>query len=254
MNDAPRAEPDGIDRIAPTRRPQGLAVMRQRWARLLFLHWPLPAGDVRPLVPRGLDVDTYDGQAWVGLVPFVVTGARPVFLPPIPGVSNFAEVNVRTYVHERGRDPGVWFFSLDAASRIAVAAARRLYRLGYRFAEMSADTESETVRFQSRRVTPGPLPASCAVRYAPRGPARHAVPGTLEHFLIERYVLYAAHGPRLYQARVHHEAYPVQDAEVEGLQEDLLAAAGIRRPGSPPLAHYASAVDVEVFPLHRRKG
>jgi uncharacterized protein YqjF (DUF2071 family) len=223
--------------------------MRQRWARLLFLHWPVPADEVRPLVPAGLEVDTCDGQAWIGLVPFVVTGARPVFLPPLPGVSNFEEVNVRTYVHHGGRDPGVWFFSLDAASLIAVAAARALYKLGYRHAEMSADTNGGSVRFRSRRLAPGPLPATCAVRYEPRGSITHAAPGTLEHFLIERYVLYAAHESRLYQARVHHAPYPVQGATVEGLEEDLVAAAGIRRPASPPLAHYASMVDVEVFPL-----
>ena len=240
---------DAIDRIAPARRPSGPAVMRQRWARLLFLHWRVPAADLRDLVPRGLEIDTFGGEAWVGLVPFVVTGARPVFLPPVPGVSNFEEVNVRTYVHRGGSDPGVWFFSLDAASRIAVAAARRLYRLGYRHAEMSADVTGGCVRFRSRRLGPGPLPATCAVRYEPRGPVTQAVPGTLEHFLVERYVLYAAEGPRLFQARVHHVPYPVQAAAVEGLEEDLLAANGIRRPASPPLAHYASEVDVEVFPL-----
>jgi uncharacterized protein YqjF (DUF2071 family) len=223
--------------------------MRQRWARLLFLHWPVPATELRALVPSGLEIDTYDGVAWVGLVPFVVRGARPALLPPLPGVSNFEEVNVRTYVHHAGRDPGVWFFSLDAASRVAVAAARALYKLGYRHAEMTAETEGAAVRFESRRIAPGPLPAGCALRYEPRGEVRHAVPGTLEHFLIERYVLYAADESRLYQARVHHEPYPVQAAAVEGLEEDLLAAAGIRRPASAPLAHYASEVDVEVFPL-----
>lgn len=244
-------EKSAIDRIAPTRRPAGVAVMRQRWAKLLFLHWPVPAAELRALVPSGLEIDICDGQAWIGLVPFVVTGARPRFFPPIPGVSNFPEVNVRTYVHLNGRDPGVWFFSLDAASRVAVAAARRLYKLGYRFAEMTANAEGEAIRFQSRRIAPGPLPAGCALRYEPRGPVTHAVPGTLEHFLVERYVLYAADGSRLHQARVHHAAYPVQSAAVEGLQEDLLAAAGIRRPDSSPLAHYASEVEVEVFPLRR---
>jgi uncharacterized protein YqjF (DUF2071 family) len=209
----------------------------------------VPAADLRDLVPRGLEIDTFDGEAWVGLVPFVVTGARPVLLPPLPGVSNFAEVNVRTYVHHGGVDPGVWFFSLDAASRLAVAAARRLYKLGYRHAQMRADTLGDGVRFQSRRLAPGPLPATCGLRYEPRGPVTHAVPGTLEHFLLERYVLYAADGPRLFQARVHHQPYPVQAAAVDGLEEDLLAAAGIRRPASSPLAHYASEVDVEVFPL-----
>jgi uncharacterized protein len=223
--------------------------MHQTWARLLFLHWPVPADELRPLLPKGLELDTHEGQAWVGLVPFVVRGARPAFLPPVPGVSSFDEINVRTYVHDRGRDPGVWFFSLDASSRVAVATARALFKLGYRFARMRAEVSGERVRFRSTRVTPGPLPAACAVEYAPRGAVTHAVPGTLEHFLLERYVLYAADGDRLFRGRVHHPPYPMQAASFEGLEEDLLAAAGIRRPPQAPLAHYASAVQVEVFPL-----
>jgi len=131
---------DGIDRLAPTARPPGRAAMKQRWSRLLFLHWPIPPEELRPLLPRGLALDTYAGQAWVGLVPFVVTGARPAFLPSMPGVSSFVEVNVRTYVHHGGRDPGVWFFSLDASSRVAVHVARTLYHLPYRFASRGRGT------------------------------------------------------------------------------------------------------------------
>src|SRR5438477_1816080 len=204
---------DPIDRIAPTRRPEGPAVMRQRWARLAFLHWPVPAEEVQRLVPAGLTVDTFDGQAWIGLVPFVVTGARPVFLPPVPGLSSFDEVNVRTYVHREGRDPGVWFFSLDASSRLAVRTARALFKLGYRYARVHAEKRADgLVRFESRRIAPGPLPATCALDYAPQGLVRHAMPDTLEHFLVERYVLYATDRTRLYQGRVHHEVYPLQAA------------------------------------------
>jgi uncharacterized protein YqjF (DUF2071 family) len=172
----------------------------------------------------------------------------------VPGASSFDEVNVRTYVHDRGRDPGVWFFSLDASSRLAVAAARACFKLGYRFAEMSADGDGEGVVFHSRRIAPGPLPATCHMRYTPCGEVTRAAPGTLEHFLLERYVLYAAHGARLYQGRVHHRPYPLQGATVDGLREDLVAAAGLRRPAVPPLAHFASAVDVEVFPIRRLDG
>lgn len=231
-----------------------MPVMRQRWARLLFLHWRVPADEVRPRIPAGLEVDTHDGQAWIGLVPFAVRNARPVFLPAVPGLSSFDEVNVRTYVHYRGRDPGVWFFSLDASSRVAVGAARTFFKLGYRFAEMSAHVDGESVSFHSRRIAPGPLPATCEMRYAPRGEVAHAGPGTLEHFLVERYVLYAAHGARLYQGRVHHEPYPLQTAAVDGLSEDLLAAGGFRRPAGEPLVHYASGVGVEVFPIRGLDG
>jgi len=240
---------DGIDRIAPTVRPGGRAAMRQRWSRLLFLHWPIRADEMWPLLPRGVDLDTHDGQAWVGLVPFVVTGARPVLLPAVPGLSSFVEVNVRTYVHYRGRDPGVWFFSLDASSRVAVFVARRLYHLAYRFAEMTADVRGDRVHFRSRRIAPGPRPGTCAVEYEPRGAVAPAAAGTLEHFLLERYVLYSTDGRRLYQGRVHHPPYPTQAAAVDGLAEDLIAAAGLLRPPCDPLVHYASGVDVEVFAL-----
>ena len=239
-----------IDRVAPARRPEAAAVMRQRWARLAFLHWRVAPEEVQRLLPTGLTLDTFDGEAWVGLVPFVVTGARPALLPPVPGLSRFDEVNVRTYVHFRGRDPGVWFFSLDASSRVAVAVARALFKLGYRFARIRAEEEDAgRVRFESQRVSPGPRPAGCAIEYAPHGPVRHAVPDTLEHFLVERYILYATDGSRLYQGRVHHEAYPLQEATVTGLREDLVAAAGITRAPAEPLVHYASEVNVEVFPL-----
>jgi uncharacterized protein YqjF (DUF2071 family) len=240
---------DGIDRLAPMRRPAGRAVMKQRWSRLLFLHWPIAAEELRPLLRRGLTLDTYDGQAWVGLVPFVVTGARPVFAPAIPGVSNFVEVNVRTYVHDRGGDPGVWFFSLDASSRVAVRVARALYHLAYRFAEMAADVSGERVRFRSRRAERASRPAGCTLEYEPRGPVAPARPGTLDHFLLERYVLYAAKGDRLYRGRVHHSPYPAQDATVEGLTEDLIQAAGLVRPAGDPLVHYAAGVDVDVYGL-----
>lgn len=223
--------------------------MRQRWARLLFLHWPVPADELRPLIPAGLEVDTHDGQAWIGLVPFVVRHARPVFLPSMPGVSSFVEVNVRTYVHHRGRDPGVWFFSLDASSRVAVYVARTLYHLPYRFAVMASDVHGARVHFRSRRIAPGPRPGTCAVEYEPRGAAVPARPGTLEHFLLERYVLYAAHAGRLYMGRVHHAPYPMQEAAMEGLAEDLIAVADLVRPPREPLVHYASGVDVEVFAL-----
>src|SRR5262245_29721397 len=214
--------------------------MRQRWARLAFLHWPVAPEAVAPLIPRGLEVDTHDGRAWVGLVPFVVTGARPVLLPPIPGVSTFDEVNVRTYVHVGGADPGVWFFSLDASSRVAVAVARALFKLGYRHAAMSAEVDGARVRFSSRRLAPGPRPAACALEYAPSGSVSHAVPDTLEHFPLERYVLYAEDGGRLYQGRVHHPPYPMQGATVSGLSQDLVAAAGLPAPRGEPLMHYAS--------------
>ena len=129
-----------IDRVSPTLRPERTAIMHQRWAELGFLHWPVPVAALRDLIPRALTVDTHEGQAYVGVVPFTVTGARPMLMPPLPWVSDFHEVNVRTYVHLDGADPGVWFFSLDASNPVVVAlgafawdgALRAMAELGHR--------------------------------------------------------------------------------------------------------------------------
>ncbi len=239
-----------IDRVLPTRRPPGRAAMRQRWAELLFLHWTVPAAALRPRLPPALSVDTFEGQAYVGLVPLAMRGVRPVWAPPLPLLSDFREVNVRTYVHLKGQEPGVWFFSLDTSNPLAVAVARVLFKLPYYLARMRLEYEAGgTVRYSSDRW--GSRPARCTVRYAPSGPARVAPPGSLEYFLAERYVLYTQGRGHLYRGRVHHPPYPLQPAQVDGLEETLLAAAGLTRPAQAPLAHYAHEVSVEVFPLRR---
>ncbi len=241
-----------IDRMAPTLRPSGRVAMRQRWADLLFLHWPVPAEALRPLIPPELEVDTFGGDAYVGLVPFTMTGVRPVWSPPVPGLSNFHEINVRTYVHREGRDPGVWFFSLDAAQSLAVRIARTIWHLPYHFARMSLERGAEgAVRYRSERLWPGPLPGSCDLAYRAEGTPSPAVPGSLEHFLAERYILYAQGRRGMCLGRVHHTPYPLQSASLLDLDENLIAASGIARPATAPLAHYASEVQVEVFPLTR---
>lgn len=248
-----------IDRIEPTREPRRRHVMWQKWRKLLFVHWPIPIEELRPLVPPQLELDLFDGTAYVGLVPFTMKGVRPVGLPPVPGLSSFHETNVRTYVHREGRDPGVWFFSLDAASAVAVSLARRLFHLPYFRARMFLDWEGpagpdgpRSLLYAGNRRHPGQVgPASYLIRARPEGPAHAARPGTLEHFLVERYLLYALKEGRLYQGQVHHRPYPVQAAEVSTLDESLLAADGIRRPDAPPLSHYARGVDVKVYALRR---
>lgn len=258
-----------IDRIAPTRRPAGRTAMFQHWAHLLFLHWAVPVDTLRPLIPPDLDVDTFEGRAYVGLVPFTMTGVRPVWSPAFPALSNFHETNVRTYVHRQGRDPGVWFFSLDAANALAVRIARALWKLPYYFARMSllhtvedegarsiesraeGDSRSPLIRYTTERLWPGPLPGACTVSYTPTGTPHSAAAGSLEHFLVERYILYTTANDRLLHGRVHHAPYPVQSAIVHALDENLVAAAGIRRPEEAPRAHYAREVSVRVFPLRR---
>jgi uncharacterized protein YqjF (DUF2071 family) len=248
---------DPIDRIAPTLEPDQQVLLHQNWHHLLFLHWEVPANDLQALLPPRLTLDTYAGKAYVGLGPFTLTGVRPILTPPLPWISEFHEVNVRTYVHLEGRDPGVWFFSLDASSRIAVAAARAAYKLHYLEAEIDFRNSGgaiPTIDFESRRTDArGTVPANAHVSYRPiEGPFAPAVPGSLEHFLLERYILYAQDAQRqLYRARVHHQPYPVQRAEVLSLSETLIWAAGIRRAEGVDHRHYAREVNVKVYPLEK---
>lgn len=244
---------DTIDRIAPTRRPEGRVVQHQSWLDLTFLHWRIPVAALRPLLPAALEIDTHQGDAFIGVVPFTMTGVRPLWAPPVPGISNFHETNVRTYVHLEGRDPGVWFFSLDAASRVAVTIARTFWHLPYHHARMALDKGPDGIlRYASERRSPPPLPGVCNVTCRPLSEPSPAAPGTLEHFLAERYVLYADAGDgALRRGRVHHVPYPLQTAEVLSWEESLLAAAAIERPAGEPLAHFASGVAVEIFALER---
>lgn len=248
---------DAIDRISPTLEPDQQVLMYQNWHHLLFLHWEIPPQELQALLPPRLTLDTFDGKAYVGLIPFTMTGVRPILTPPLPWISSFHEVNVRTYVHLDGRDPGVWFFSLDASSRIAVAAARAMYHLSYFEAEMDlrvGEGVLPVIEVDSHRTDArGAQPANLHARYrAVEGPVQAAAPGTIEHFLIERYILYAQDEERqLYRARVHHEPYPVQKAEVLALDETLVWAAGLRRSEGVELRHYAREVRVKIFGLER---
>jgi uncharacterized protein len=245
-----------IDRLAPTHRPQQRAVMRQKWRDLLFIHWPINPDALRPMIPSQLELDLFEGIAYVGLVPFTMIGVRPVGLPAMVGLSSFHETNVRTYVRVADRDPGVWFFNLEAANPLAVLLARRLFHLPYHYARMFLEheaspqpLETSSILYAGTRRWPGPLPASYSLRAAPDGPVKPALAGTLEHFLVERYILFTTWKSRTYQGRVHHTPYPLQSANLLSFDETLLAAAGIKRPEIAPFAHFAGGVDVEVFPL-----
>lgn len=237
-----------IDRMTPTRRPAGRPSGYHRWSNLLFVHWRVPAEVIRPLLPTGLTLDMWDGDAWVGLVPFHMSGVRPWWSPAVRGLSDFHETNVRTYVH-CGGEPGVWFFSLEASNRIAVWLARWGWHLAYHYARMSLERSESRVKYFSRRGTASDVGCNVEVEIASGLPSC-AEPGTLEHFLIERYILYsAAPGGRLFRGCVHHAPYSLREARVVSCEETLISSNGIIRSGPPCHVVFCDGVDVEVFPL-----
>jgi len=222
-------------------------VMEQTWHDLLFAHWPLSPETLRPLVPAQLPLDTYDGQCWVGVVPFWMSGVRPRGIPPIPGLSRFPELNVRTYVTLAGK-PGVYFFSLDAGSRVAVKAARFLYHLPYLYAEIKADVVSDEVIYRSaRRGTR----AEFRARYGPVSEVRLGEPATLAHWLTERYCLYTLHNESVYRCDIHHAPWPLQNGSAQITLNTMTTAAGITLPDAPPRLHFSKQQNVLVWPLRR---
>lgn len=223
--------------------PDRAWIMRQTWSQLLFAHWPVPAEELRPLIPPGLEIDTFDGHAWVGVVPFMMSGVALRGLPPVPGTSRFPELNVRTYVRH-GERPGVWFFSLDAASRLAVRAARMWFRLPYFDADMRCERVGAATEYASVRTHRGAPPAEFRARYEPAGPVCHAESGSLEHWLTERYCLYAQKGDALLRGEIHHGPWPLRPASGELDTNSMASAAEIELPNTTPLLHYAESIDV----------
>lgn len=235
-------------------RPAGRPAMSQSWRDLSFLHFSADPGEIQRLIPDGLLVDTFpdiDGEerAYVGLVPFRMENVTPYRVPPVPGCHAFPETNVRTYVHREGRKPGVWFFSLDASNGLACRVARSWFSLPYRHASMSLEFSEHMVRYKCGRYRADahhditvdigdPLPAPMS---------------SLEFFLVERYLLYAARDGGLHTGRVFHKPYPLQRASLEACDENMVEAAGIV-PGEFTNVAYSAGVDVEVFPLERIQG
>ena len=237
-----------IDRLAPRRRPPGMALLHQRWHGLAFLHWSFAPDAVRAIVPAALELDLFDGRAWVGITPFTVTRMRPSLLPPLPVVSSADEVNLRVYVHRDGV-PGIWFPSLEITNRLALAGARIAYRLPYFHARMSVVRDGDTVSFRSERS--GTPHAVLDAQWRLGQPRPPAAPGSLEFFLIERYVLYARAGTTLMRARIHHRPWPLREVEVLRIASTLPEAAGLPAPSTPVLAHaQGEPFDVEVWPPH----
>ncbi len=215
------------------------------------MHWEVPEAALRPLVPPALAIDTYEGKAYVGVVAFTMHDVRPSrFLPPIAGAAGFGEVNVRTYVHHEGRDPGVWFISLDAQSVLAVLGARAFFHLPYYHARIETQRQGDTIAYRAQRHWADGVPAGLTTRYEVGAETGASEPGSLQHFLVERYALYAMTPQgRLLQARVHHAPYRVRHARVLEMTESLVHAGGLERPEGRASELWSEGVDVEVFGL-----
>ncbi len=218
-----------------------------RWRGLLFAHWPVEVDVLRPLVPAGLELDTFQGRAYLGIVPFGMEDVAPRGIPAIPGLSDFPEVNVRTYVRHGDLD-GIWFLSLDAASRLTVEGARIAFHLPYFLASMTMDRLGADVVYRSVRVDRRGPPAILDARYRPTGPVVPAAAGTLESWLTARSRLFAADGQgRLSRTEIRHATWPLQAAEGELEAESLAAAHGIRLPDSSPHLLFAERLDVRAW-------
>jgi uncharacterized protein YqjF (DUF2071 family) len=225
--------------------------MGQTWVDLLFAHWPVDETLLRAAVPPEVPLDLFEGRPWISITPFEVLGTRARGTFPPPGVSRFPELNVRTYVRVGDR-PGIWFFSLDAGSALAVAAARLAYRLPYFRAQMRIERTGEdsgrAIGYESRRTDPNGQPARLEARYRPTGPAAPAEPGTLDHWLVERYCLYTRdRRRRVLTADIHHPPWPLRPAEADIRVNTMAEPIGVAL-GEPPLLHYARRQDVVFWP------
>jgi uncharacterized protein len=223
----------------PPRRP---AVMFMRWVDLLFMHWEMDPQVLRDALPSELELDLHDGRAYIAVVPFLMTKTRPRLLPPVPGLSTFGEINVRTYARHQGR-PGVYFFTLDAHSHLAVWGARVGFHLNYLHSRLAIKSRDGWVHYRSTR-TSNPRPAEFVGQYRPVGNVFHPRSGSLEYFLTERYLLFAVHKGRVFHGDIDHPPWPLQTAECQIQQNTMTRPLGITLPDAPPLLHYSARQDV----------
>lgn len=223
--------------------------MFQRWSNLLFLHWQWDVADLQSRLPAGLHIDTFDGKAWLGVVPFFMERIRPRLLPPLPWISWFMELNVRTYVHDDQGRPGVWFFSLDCDQPLAVWTARTFFSLPYEHAVMRGQRTRRKVDYHCRR-TDQPASAAAEFAYTFESPSHDAAPGSLEFFLVERYLLFASTPAGICTGQVHHQPYRIATPRLDAWSAAPLQWNGWAAPTRRP-DHVlgSSGVDVEVFAL-----
>lgn len=240
-----------IDRLSIRSRPEGQPLMHQAWGKLLFMHWRIDTQLLRPLIPSGLEIDTFDGSAWIGIVPFTMWDIRafPPYVPAVPGMNAMHELNVRTYVHLNGT-PGVWFFSLDCDNAAAVFGARTFYYLPYFNADLDLKQTDQTIDYSSKR-TEEP-----AAMFRARWHIGDALPaaehGSLEFFLTERYCLFSEKEGQLYRSRIFHDPWPLQTATVESHESTMISSLGLPEPTGEALLHYAEAIHVDIWSLEKQ--
>lgn len=247
------AAPTLAGRLAMRERPAGPPLLRQEWGDLLFLHWPVPAALLQPHLPPRLQIDTHDGTAWLAIVPFFMSKVRTRFSPPVPGASEFLELNVRTYVHLDGV-PGVWFFSLDATNPLAVWLARTVFNLPYLRATMRLNRPGpKHLEFSAERTHRGFAGAHFRATWQV-GPLLPPVePGSLAFFLTERYCLYTSNKAqtKLYKGRIAHAPWPLHSARILEYDSTLIESHGLPTPAGAPLIHAGGTVSVELWPIQR---
>ncbi len=212
--------------------------MRQTWKRLTFLHWPYDPALVRPLVPKGLELDTFDNAAWIGLVPFEIYN--------VPGIPHFPETNVRTYVIGPDGSRAVWFFSLDAARLSAVIGARAAYGLPYFWARMRVTSEDGAIRYSSRRKWPHSPKSTSDIVVKPGDPFRPEELGGHDLFVTARFRLYSVARGKLSYAQIEHPPWPLARATVLELNQTLIESSSLATPGGAPLVHYSEELDVQI--------
>jgi uncharacterized protein len=240
-----------LDRLSIRTRPPGWPIMYQSWGTLLFLHWPISATLLRPLIPERLSIDTFEGTAWIGITPFTMWGIRPVLLPAIPLLSTAHELNVRTYVHCNGV-PGVWFLSLDASNPLVVVGARLAFHLPYFQAHMRLEEQGRTRHCTSHRIRSKSPSADFEVVWTQGTTLPQAPPDSLEFFLTERYCLYTVWRDRLYRARIFHHPWSLCRAALSSYASTMLEAHGLPTPSGRPLLHHqAVPLHVEIWPLQK---
>jgi len=240
-----------IDRLSIRDRPSGQPVMHQKWGKLLFMHWRIDADLLRPLIPAGLEIDKFDGSAWIAIVPFTMWDIRafPPYVPTLPGLNAMHELNVRTYVHLNGT-PGVWFFSLDCNNTAAVLGARNFYYLPYYNAEIVLEQRNSIISYSLKR-TDEPV-ATFEATWNIGVPLPTSKEDSLEFFLTERFCLFSEHKGNLYQSRIHHQSWPLQTATLVGHSSKMIEVLNLPEPSDVPLLHYAEAIAVDIWMLQKQ--